>query len=89
MLDQAPPIVAGALETYLISHIPHILAALGAFISAHIGSFIMGFLSIRDRLTRIETKLDAHEKDLDGLGLFLGTERAKAQLLVEANKLKA
>lgn len=76
MLDQQTiqnPVVVGAVVTYLV---------------AHIGSILGAYLSIRDRLTRIETKLDAHDKDLDGLGMFLGTERAKAQL-AEANKAKS
>jgi hypothetical protein len=76
MLDQSQslqnPVVVGAIVTYVI---------------AHVGSILGAYLSIRDRLTRIETKLDAHDKDLDGLGIFLGTERAKAQL-AEASKLK-
>ncbi len=54
---------------------------IGGFVLTHLGAILGAYLSIRDRLVRIETKLDIHDKDLDGLGLFLGTERAKAQAL--------
>ena len=58
---------------------PTIATVIGGFILTHIGAILGGYLSIRDRLVRIETKLDMHEKDLDGLGLFLGTQRALSQ----------
>jgi hypothetical protein len=35
------------------------------------------YLALRDRLVRIETKLDAHDKDLDAFGRMLETERSR------------
>ncbi len=35
------------------------------------------YLAIRDRLVRIETKLDIHDKDLDSFGKMLDTERSR------------
>jgi len=37
------------------------------------------YLALRDRLVRIETKLDIHDKDLDGFGRLLETERSKSK----------
>ncbi len=69
---------------------PHVdtgLAAIvGGYVLTHLAAIVGGYLSIRDRLVRIETKLDRHEKDLDGLGLFLGTERAMAQQEMKLQK---
>ena len=36
------------------------------------------YLAIRDRLVRIETKLDIHDKDLDNFGKMLDTERSRS-----------
>lgn len=58
---------------------PATTSILAGIFLAHLGGILGAYMSIRDRLVRIETKLDIHDKDLDGLGLFLGTERAKAQ----------
>ncbi len=59
------------------------LGVLGALLLAHIGSLVSAYLSIRDRLTRIETKQDEaekrHDRDLDNLAQFVGTERAKSR----------
>ncbi len=35
------------------------------------------YLALRDRLVRIETKLDTHDKDLDAFGRMLETERSR------------
>jgi len=35
------------------------------------------YLALRDRLVRIETKLDIHDKDLDNFGKMLDTERSR------------
>jgi len=56
---------------------PSTLAVVGGLVVTHLGSIIGGYLSIRDRLTRIETKLDMHENDLDGFGKLLETERSR------------
>ncbi len=37
------------------------------------------YLALRDRLVRIETKLDIHDKDLDAFGKLLETERSKSR----------
>lgn len=68
----------------MLTEIEHLdqttIIVIGGFMLTHIGGIVGAYLSIRDRLTRIETKIDIHDKDLNGLGLFLGTERAKAEL---------
>lgn len=38
------------------------------------------YLALRDRLIRIETKLDFHDKDLDAFGRMLETERSRGGL---------
>ncbi len=38
------------------------------------------YLALRDRLVRIETKLDIHDRDLDGFGKLLETERSKNRI---------
>lgn len=62
---------------------PDTLKVLGALAVTHIGGIIGAYLSIRDRLTRIETKQDEsekrHDRDLDNLALLMGTERARAR----------
>ncbi len=35
------------------------------------------YLALRDRLIRIETKIDVHDKDLDSFGRMLDTERSR------------
>ncbi len=35
------------------------------------------YLALRDRLVRIETKIDTHDKDLDSFGRMLDTERSR------------
>ena len=59
---------------------PVLLSALGGLFVTHIGSIAGAYLSIRDRLTRIETKQDEaekrHDRDLDALALKIGTARA-------------
>ncbi len=35
------------------------------------------YLALRDRLIRIETKIDTHDKDLDSFGRMLDTERSR------------
>ncbi len=36
------------------------------------------YLALRDRLVRIETKIDTHDKDLDSFGRMLDTERSRS-----------
>lgn len=37
------------------------------------------YLALRDRLVRIETKIDVHDRDLDNFGKLLDTERSRAK----------
>ena len=56
---------------------------LAALFLGNIGAIISAYLSIRDRLTRIETKQYSaekrHDRDIDGLAALIGTVRAKAK----------
>lgn len=49
-----------------------------------IGTIIASYLKLRDRITVVETKQDEaekrHDRDLDNIGLLIGTTRAKARL---------
>ncbi len=58
---------------------PTVLGILGAYLLAHVGSILAAWNSITNRLTRIETILSVHERDIDGLGGIIGTEKAKAR----------
>lgn len=50
-----------------------------AIIVSHAGAMFSAYVSIISRLTRIETRLDLNEKDINGLGFAVGTPRAMAQ----------
>jgi hypothetical protein len=63
---------------------PATLTVIGGLVVSHAGALIKGYLSFRDRLVRIETKLDGietrHDRDIDNLAEKLGTDRAKARV---------
>lgn len=42
-------------------------------------AIVTAYISLRERLVRIETKLGIAEKDIDGLGAFVGTPKAKSR----------
>ncbi len=54
----------------LLPEIDPKLVTIIAAVAAH-------YLALRDRLVRIETKIDIHDKDLDNFGKLLDTERSR------------
>ena len=56
---------------------PEVLVFVVSYFVAHLGAMFGAYVSIKVSIARLEVKVDAASKDIDGLAKIIGTERSK------------